>query len=118
MMDPRQDRTICRLDALAEGETRGFTIERTEGRQEIFLLRRGGGVVAYVNSCPHRGSPLDWVPDRFLSADGRHFLCATHGALFRIEDGVCIAGPCVGASLRPVPVEIRDGAVVLASRDS
>ena len=44
-------------------------------------------MIGYVNSCPHLGSPLDWVPNRFLSADGRHVLCATHGALFRIEDG-------------------------------
>ena len=78
------------------------------------MARRGTAVHGYVNTCPHAGSPLDWVPDRFMSADGRHLLCATHGALFRVDDGFCIAGPCAGASLRPVAVTVRDGLVVLA----
>ena len=34
-------------------------------------------------------------------------LCATHGALFRIEDGHCLSGPCVGESLTPLPVSIE-----------
>ncbi|MCI0431008.1 MAG: Rieske 2Fe-2S domain-containing protein [Rhodospirillales bacterium] len=68
---------------------------------------------AFVNSCPHTGTPLDWVPDRFIAPDGEHFLCATHGALFRIADGVCIADPCVGARLSPVEIGIEDGWIAL-----
>lgn len=104
---------LCRLADLAPGETRGFTIGTGDGRREIFLYRRGDSVVAYVNSCPHVGTPLDWVPDRFLAPDGRHFLCATHGALFRPEDGYCVAGPCAGRSLEPVPVRLEGGRVVV-----
>jgi nitrite reductase/ring-hydroxylating ferredoxin subunit len=106
-------RPICRLDDLAEGETKGFSVETPDGRQEIFLLRRNGRVIGYVNSCPHLGSPLDWVPNRFLSADGRHVLCATHGALFRIEDGYCVAGPCAGASLMQVELRLRGDEIVM-----
>ncbi|MEE8263379.1 MAG: Rieske (2Fe-2S) protein, partial [Gammaproteobacteria bacterium] len=40
-----------------------------------------------------------WVPDQFLDETGNLLQCATHGALFRIEDGFCVAGPCTGASL-------------------
>jgi len=29
--------------------------------------------------------------------------CATHGALFLIESGECIAGPCAGQSLTALP---------------
>jgi nitrite reductase/ring-hydroxylating ferredoxin subunit len=64
-------------------------------------------VVAYRNSCPHTGGPLDWVPDQFLNLDGDLIQCATHDALFRIEDGVCVKGPCVGRSLTAVPVVIE-----------
>ena len=39
---------------------------------------------------------LDRVPDRFLVADGGAILCAAHGALFGIEDGVCVAGRAWG----------------------
>ena len=40
--------------------------------------------------------------------------CTGHGALFRPADGVCVAGPCEGEGLSPWPVEVRDGAVVVA----
>jgi nitrite reductase/ring-hydroxylating ferredoxin subunit len=70
-------------------------------------------VVAYENVCPHAGSPLDWLPDRFLDVDRRRILCATHGALFRIADGHCIGGPCAGKSLTPVLIRIADGAIYL-----
>jgi nitrite reductase/ring-hydroxylating ferredoxin subunit len=72
-----------------------------------------GRAVAYENSCPHLGSPLDWVPDQFLDLEKRHILCATHGALFRISDGHCLAGPCVGKSLKPVPIRIDRGSIYL-----
>ena len=36
-----------------------------------------------------------------------------HCALFRIEDGYCVAGPCVDRSLTPVKLRIEDGRVML-----
>ena len=60
---------------------------------------------------------LDWVPDRFMSEDGSYIMCATHGALFEIEDGDCIAGPCAGDRLTDVPVTVApDGRVVLLAK--
>ena len=100
---------LCRLDELADPGSRGFSVEGAE----IFLVRRGRLVAAYVNSCPHTGGPLDWVPDQFLDLERRHILCATHGALFRLEDGHCLAGPCAGDRLTPVAVELVDGVVRL-----
>ena len=55
------------------------------------------------NACPHTGGPLAQPGTLPLSRDGRHLVCQTHGALFRIEDGLCIAGPCAGTRLSPVP---------------
>jgi nitrite reductase/ring-hydroxylating ferredoxin subunit len=51
------------------------------------------------------------MPDRFLSADVSRIVCATHGAEFRIADGVCLRGPCFGERLEPVVVEIKDGTI-------
>ena len=68
---------------------------------------------AYENACPHTGGPLDWVPDRFLAPGKDMILCATHGALFRIEDGYCLAGPCAGERLTPLPVHIVGGTVAV-----
>lgn len=108
--------TICRLDEIRDGGSRGFTVETARGTRDIFIVRRGGAVFAYENSCPHVGTPLDWVQDQFLSEDGSHIVCATHGAKFTIEDGMCFSGPCHGVPLPPIAVEIADGAVKLAER--
>ena len=105
-------RLLCRLEEIEDGEGRGFTIDGAgEGAGggeslDIFVVRRGLSVFGYVNSCPHVGTPLDWAPDQFISDDGAYIQCATHGALFEIEDGACIAGPCAGDRLRPVAVAV------------
>ncbi|MGE0094053.1 MAG: Rieske (2Fe-2S) protein [Alphaproteobacteria bacterium] len=103
--------TICRLDEIPDGGGRGFTVETARGARDIFIIRRGDAVFAYENSCPHVGTPLDWVPDQFLAADRSHIVCATHGAQFRIEDGLCFSGPCHGEALHPVKLEIAEGII-------
>ena len=106
--------TVCRLDEIPDGGSRGFTVETARGTRDIFIVRRGEAVFAYENSCPHVGTPLDWVPDQFLSADRSHIVCATHGAQFRIEDGMCFSGPCHGVPLPPIAVEVAEGMIVLS----
>ncbi len=102
---------LCALQELADGASRGFTVATATGVQDIFVVHKNTQVVAYRNSCPHTGGPLDWVPDQFLSLDGSLIQCATHDARFRIEDGVCIAGPCAGRRLSPVRTVLVKGAV-------
>jgi nitrite reductase/ring-hydroxylating ferredoxin subunit len=104
---------LCSLADLGDPGAKGITLEAPEGRRELFVVRRLGHVFAYENACPHIGTPLDFLPDRFLTRDGRHLLCSTHGALFEIATGFCIHGPCKGQSLRALPVAVRDGQVVL-----
>ncbi len=101
---------LCRLDEISDPGGKGFA---PPGRPRFFVVRIGGTVWGYVNSCPHQGVNLDWNPDRFLTYDKDLIQCATHGARFVIETGVCIAGPCRGRALTPVPVAVVDGAVVL-----
>jgi nitrite reductase/ring-hydroxylating ferredoxin subunit len=67
----------------------------------------------YVNACPHLGVPLDWAPDRFLSSDGKHIVCSMHGALFEIETGLCLQGPCAGDHLEVVPFTVQDGEILV-----
>jgi nitrite reductase/ring-hydroxylating ferredoxin subunit len=106
-------RPLCRAEELAEGTGRGFRFGSGPDLQAVFVVRKAGALHAYDNACPHLGTPLNFLPDRFLDRDGRHLLCSTHGALFRIEDGYCIAGPCLGKSLRPVPIAVEGGEIVL-----
>lgn len=104
---------LCRLDEIAEPGSRGFRIGAGGEARAIFVVRQGGRVVGYENSCPHLGSPLDWVPDRFLDLEKRFILCATHGALFQIADGLCVGGPCAGKSLKPVAIRLEAGGIYL-----
>ena len=102
---------LCRIEDIPDRQARGFPIEGAE--YDVFVYREGATLRAFVNSCPHQGTPLDWMPDQFIAPDSEHFLCATHGALFRIEDGECIAGPCPGKRLRSHPILLFEGWVVL-----
>ena len=37
------------------------------------------------------------------------------GALFRVEDGVCVAGPCAGDALWPWPVAVGADGIIRAA---
>ncbi len=103
-------RALCRLEEIADGESKGF--EGPAGSfVGLFAVRQGDDVHVYINACPHIGTPLDWVPGRFLSADRSRIICATHGAEFGIDDGVCTRGPCVGDVLERVLIEVNDGVI-------
>ena len=49
----------------------------------------------------------------FLAPDGNLIRCIMHGALFEIATGDCVAGPCMGHGLQPLPIDVRDGYVLL-----
>ena len=105
---------LCRAGEVPEGGGRGFRFGEGSEQVAVFVIRKNGELYAYRNSCPHTGSPLDWQPDRFFDQTGTLLLCGTHGALFRPEDGFCVAGPCTGRALTPAPIRIEDEAVLLA----
>jgi len=105
---------LCRLDELAEKDTRGFELSLDGEIKKLFVVRKNDLVYAYQNCCPHVGAPLEWLPDQFLDYDRMFIQCALHGALFAIESGLCLRGPCIGASLQALPVVIKAGMVFLS----
>lgn len=100
---------LCDADELGHGESRGFEV----GNVSLFVVRQQARVYAYRNHCPHTGASLNWQNDNFLSFDGSLIQCALHGALFQIEDGICIWGPCVRQRLNELFVKIENGSVIL-----
>jgi len=107
--DPR---LICASAELADGG-KGVRFELST-RSQGFAVRHCGKVRAYVNRCPHAGSELDWEPGEFFDETGLYLICSTHGALFEPGTGLCVAGPCRGAALEPLPIREGNGEVVLA----
>jgi len=87
---------LCTSDGLTEGQGRAFSVDGTE----LFGVRRQGLVYLYRNRCPHRGIPLNWAGDAFLDESASLIHCAHHGALFLIDSGECVAGPCEGEQLQ------------------
>lgn len=97
------DVKLCQLDDIEDGDSAGFVIETPDdGKRSVIAVRKSDQVHAYVNSCPHIGAPLDFQPGKFLNRDKTHIMCSTHGALFQIEDGLCVAGPCTDKHLEPL----------------
>jgi nitrite reductase/ring-hydroxylating ferredoxin subunit len=87
-----------------------------DGSAESLILHRVGDAVrAWLNVCPHAGRRLDWAPGKFLKSKDGLLVCAVHGASFELQQGGCVAGPCRGDALRAVAIEVRDGAVFLAT---
>jgi nitrite reductase/ring-hydroxylating ferredoxin subunit len=107
---------ICARDALQDsGPAARFVVEFDGRVMDAFAIAFHGAVHAYVNSCPHRGTTLDWEPGQVFDNSGIYLVCATHGALFEPESGRCVGGPCQGAYLTRVQVQDQAGQVLLAA---
>lgn len=104
---------LCSTSEVAEGQCKGFQ----SGGAQLLAVRKDSVLHVYFNRCPHRGIALEWLPDQFFDSSGSLIRCATHGALFLIESGECVAGPCEGASLHRVPSIERDGSIWLRKLD-
>ncbi len=80
----------------------------------VIVVRDGDALRVYENICPHFGIPLDI--GRGIKTFRKHVLCVNHYAVFRFDDGACVEGPCLGASLRPVASDVREGRVMAAAK--
>ena len=96
------------IDEIPDCDSRGLTIEHAGLELKLLLVRQKNRIYCYRNRCPHMGVNLDWVEHQFLDNSGELIQCATHGALFRIDSGDCISGPCYGQKLVSVKVEMGE----------
>lgn len=99
---------------VVEGEAKGFAV-RDQSGPKVILARRNGLLRAYLDACPHYGgTPMAWRTNAYLSGDGQHLCCHSHNALFDIETGACVLGPCLGQSLTAVDIRVDDDGTVWA----
>jgi nitrite reductase/ring-hydroxylating ferredoxin subunit len=107
------DRRIVSLDEVPTDGTLLVTVRGDDGVEEVILTRLSDGVVAYKNYCKH------WTDVRLDKGSGAlvrndEIVCQKHAATFEKESGYCNFGPCEGAYLDTVDIEIGDGEVFLA----
>ncbi len=102
---------ICMMEEIPEREARAFD---TESGDTIFITQRDGSFYAYQNVCPHLQVELEFLENQFLDQDQEFIQCSTHGALFEVETGLCISGPCQGDTLEKVNIKVHsDGGIYL-----
>lgn len=102
---------LCQIDEIKEGSAKGFQISG----KPIFVIHKGGEYYIYQNKCPHLQIELEWMPDQFLDMDGALIHCSTHGALFLINSGECISGPCLGQKLTVIEHTIENKMLMIAA---
>jgi nitrite reductase/ring-hydroxylating ferredoxin subunit len=108
---PEGSTYLCELGDIPDQGTKGFIL----GDNKLFAVKQKGKVFLYRNSCPHLGIPLEWVEDQFLDSSSSMIQCANHGALFIIETGKCVSGPCSGRKLETISFFIKDNRVFIES---
>ena len=102
---------IAVTEEIPEREARSF---ETPNGDTIFITQRDGAFFAYQNICPHLKVELEFLENQFLDQDGEYIQCSTHGALFEVESGECISGPCIGDKLEKVNIAVHsDGGIYI-----
>jgi nitrite reductase/ring-hydroxylating ferredoxin subunit len=102
---------ICNLDDIKDGGSIGLTLEINGNLKMLIALRNGDRAFVYINSCPHIGTPLNLQAGKFMSHDKKYIICSTHGALFKIDTGHCIFGPCKDDYLDSLQIRIENGEI-------
>jgi nitrite reductase/ring-hydroxylating ferredoxin subunit len=98
---------VAEVGKLKHGTSKKFTLHCNGKSVPALLINYEGELYAYLNRCRHIGISLDWVDNDFFTEDKRHLICANHGATYEPKTGICVWGPCAGASLFKVPLEIE-----------
>lgn len=113
----KEERLICQSSDLVSGGVGvRFDVERTDGEKAPgFVIRYKDDAHAYINRCAHIQVELDWQHGQFFDDDEQFLICATHGAIYSPDLGVCVAGPCKGQRLEKLVIEEKGGKIFLLS---
>ena len=100
---------LCASDTVLEGgKGVRFAVSAGGADGTGFVVRYNGAAYAYLNRCAHVPIELDWAEGEFFESSGLYLMCATHGAIYVPDSGLCAGGPCRGGRLRPIGLVERD----------
>lgn len=94
---------------LQDQQSLGITLNH----KHYMVIRKHYKSYVYENICPHLGVNLEFQANVFLDHSGDYIQCSSHGALFEIDSGLCIWGPCINKKLKKVASSEFDGAIWL-----
>ena len=104
---------LCSISDITDPGSKSFLLDNNGQEINIFIVHKDGQFHGFINSCPHTGVNLEWQEDQFLDMDQNFIQCSTHDALFEINTGHCIYGPCSGENLTPVQIEVIDNRLIV-----
>jgi nitrite reductase/ring-hydroxylating ferredoxin subunit len=102
---------ICKLSAIKDIESEvwnEYSLQTDRGLISVMLLFKNDRYYGYQNSCPHQGRRMDYAAGKFLISDSGTIVCPAHGAEFNPENGLCVNGPCLGESLKPIQLKTNE----------
>lgn len=97
---------------VSNGYTQLFTLPNSNGMQG-FVIKTELGFSAFVNKCRHWPVPLDLEDGEVYHQGIKRIICKSHGAVYHPHTGECEAGPCSGAFLYRLPIEVESGKIVV-----
>ena len=100
---------IGNLDDFPDNSAHGIH----SGGQALLVVRLGGELYVYENLCPHTRETLDPQGGSLATSGGLLIQCQRHAAEFVAETGECVAGPCLGEALNPIPFTLSGGDIYL-----
>lgn len=105
------DNWICvgEESSVGEGASVKFEFNREGVNYEGVAVRWKGKLAVYENRCMHLPLSLDSEDNQFFTKDREHLICRTHHALYNPASGLCIAGPCEGATLKKLEFLVVKG---------
>ena len=107
----------ARTTDLVDNKARRFSIGQGRAKVDGFVVRVNGKYFAYINRCKHMAMPLDLVENQFFTRTRKYIKCQSHGAMYLPESGKCVAGPCRGKALDPLPIRIEGEEILFAGFD-
>lgn len=108
---PKAGTLLAKINDLPKHGGKDLLFKDGDHQTNIFIQKRGDTIQVFENRCPHAGTPLNMFGDKFMDLAGNHIICRTHGALFDVLSGKCVAGPCKGDYLRPIAFEVNGGGI-------
>lgn len=110
---PKPGAMLARRADIPEDGAKAFEFAVGEARFSLILGSSGGEIFGFENDCPHAHYPLDRPDGRVIVQERAFLVCSAHGASFRIVDGACVGGPCIGRALTRVALRIEGDAVLM-----
>ncbi|MDH5424497.1 MAG: Rieske 2Fe-2S domain-containing protein [Gammaproteobacteria bacterium] len=108
---------LCHINDISDPGSREFSLQLANCALDFFVVHKDGQFFAYKNSCPHTGASLNWQENQFLDMDNAFIQCSVHNALFEVDSGYCIAGPCSGSSMEELTLIIENNELYLKLSD-